>query len=111
MGDVSREAAEVAIDVLLQERREFPPPREFVSQAVASDPDIYERAEADLDGFWLDQTRSLLDWHKEPTVGLEWDPPHCTWFADGVLNVSSNCLDRHVAVRRGGKVAYQFTPQ
>ena len=63
MGDVSREAAEVAIDVLLQERREFPPPREFVSQAVVSDPGVYERAEADLDGFWLDQTRSLLDWH------------------------------------------------
>ena len=111
MGDVGREAAEVSIDVLLQERREFPPPREFVSQAVASDPDVYERAEADLDGFWLDQTRSLLDWHKEPTKGLEWDPPHCTWFADGVLNVSSNCLDRHVAAGRGGKVAYHFIPE
>jgi acetyl-CoA synthetase len=111
MGDVSREAAEVAIDVLLQERREFPPPREFVSQAVVSDPGVYERAEADLDAFWLDQTRSLLDWHKEPTKGLDWDPPHCTWFADGVLNVSHNCLDRHVAAGRGSKVAYHFVPE
>ena len=74
MGDVSREAAEAAIDVLLQERREFPPPPEFVSQAVASDPGIYERAEADLDGFWLDQTRSLLDWHQDADQGARVGP-------------------------------------
>ena len=111
MGDGSRAAAEAAIDVLLQERREFPPPAEFVSQAVVSDSGVYDRAEADLDGFWLDQTRTLLDWFKEPTKGLEWDPPHCTWFEDGVLNVSHNCLDRHVAAGRGGKVAYQFIPE
>jgi len=58
MSDTSREAAEAAIDVLLQERREFPPPAEFVSQAVVSDPGVYEQAEADLDGFWLEKARS-----------------------------------------------------
>jgi acetyl-CoA synthetase len=104
-------AADVAIDVLLEERREYPPPPEFVAQAVVSDPDVYPRAEADLDGFWLEHARSLLDWYEPPTAGLDWDPPHCTWFADGVLNVSVNCLDRHVAAGNGDRVAYHVVPE
>jgi acetyl-CoA synthetase len=111
MGEATREAAEAAIDVLLQERREFPPSAEFASGAVVSDPGVYERAEADLDGFWLDQTREFLTWATPPAQGLEWDPPHCTWFADGALNVSANCLDRHVEAGRGDKVAYHFVSE
>jgi acetyl-CoA synthetase len=111
MSEATREAAEAAIDVLLQERREFPPSAEFASAAVASDPGIYERADADLDGFWLEQTREFLTWATPPTRGLDWDPPHCTWFADGALNVSANCLDRHVEAGRGDKVAYHFVPE
>jgi acetyl-CoA synthetase len=72
------EAAEAAIDVLLQERREFPPSAEFASGAVASDPGVYERADADLDGFWLEQTRKSLTWEAPPAQGLEWDPPLVT---------------------------------
>jgi acetyl-CoA synthetase len=111
MSEATREAAEAAIDVLLQERREFPPSAEFASGAVVSDPGVYERAEADLDGFWLDQTREFLTWATPPAQGLEWDPPHCTWFADGALNVSANCLDRHVEAGRGDKVAYHFVSE
>ena len=111
MSEATREAAEAAIDVLLQERREFPPSAEFSSGAVVSDPGVYERADADLDGFWLQQTAEFLTWERPPTKGLEWDPPHCTWFADGALNVSANCLDRHVEAGRGGKVAYHFVPE
>jgi acetyl-CoA synthetase len=111
MGEATREAAEAAIDVLLQERREFPPSAEFASAAVASDPGVYERADADLDGFWLEQTREFLTWATPPAQGLDWDPPHCTWFADGALNVSANCLDRHVEAGRGDKVAYHFVSE
>src|ERR1044072_5690663 len=100
MSEAARRAAEAAIDVLLQERREFPPSAEFASGAVASDGSVYERADADLDGFWLEQTRDFLTWATPPTQGLVWDPPHCTWFADGTLNVSANCLDRHVEAGR-----------
>ncbi len=51
---------------------------------------------------------SSSTWFQPPTKGLEWTPPHCTWFADGVLNVSYNCLDKHVAAGRGDKVAYHW---
>jgi acetyl-CoA synthetase len=111
MSEATREAAEAAIDVLLQERREFPPSAEFASGAVASDPGVYQEADADLDGFWLKRTSESLTWATPPTKGLDWDPPHCTWFADGALNVSANCLDRHVEAGRGGKVAYHFVPE
>ena len=111
MSEATREAAEAAIDVLLQERREFPPSAEFASGAVASDPGVYDEADADLDGFWLKRTSESLMWATPPTKGLDWDPPHCTWFADGALNVSANCLDRHVEAGRGGKVAYHFVPE
>jgi acetyl-CoA synthetase len=103
--------SESAIDVLLQERRTFPPPEEFRAQAEIRDRSLHEWAARDLDGFWLDQTRALLDWDTEPSAGLHWDPPHCTWFADGRLNVSANCLDRHVAAGHGDQVAYHFVPE
>jgi acetyl-CoA synthetase len=111
VSDTTREAAEVAIDVLLQEKREFLPSPEFVRGAVASDPGVYDEADRDLDGFWLARTKEFLTWSEPPTKGLEWDAPHCTWFADGTLNVSANCLDRHVAAGRGDKVAYHFVSE
>ncbi|MGZ4200368.1 MAG: AMP-binding protein, partial [Thermoleophilia bacterium] len=111
MSEATREAAEAAIDVLLQERREFPPSAEFVAGAVASDPAVYDRAERDLDGFWLEQAKAFLTWAAPPTEALKWDVPHCTWFADGTLNVSYNCLDRHVEAGRGDKVAFHFVPE
>ena len=100
-----------AIDVLLQERRVFPPSDAFRAQANIRDRSMHEHAKRDLDGFWLEQTRALLDWETEPSAGLVWDPPHCTWFADGSLNVSANCLDRHVAAGHGDQVAYHFVPE
>jgi acetyl-CoA synthetase len=107
----SGEHAQTAIDVLLQERRTFPPPDAFRAQANVRDHSLHEHADRDLDGFWLEQTRSILDWATAPTTGLDWDPPHCTWFADGRLNVSANCLDRHVAAGHGDQVAYHFVPE
>jgi acetyl-CoA synthetase len=102
------EHAQAAIEALLEERRTFPPPEEFRAQAVISDEEVYRRAEEDFEGFWADLAREFIGWFKEPTKALEWDPPHCRWFADGELNVAWNCLDKHVEAGRGGKVAYHW---
>jgi acetyl-CoA synthetase len=111
MSEATRAAAEAAIDVLLQEKREFLPSPAFVKQAVVSDAAVYDQADRDLEGFWLDRTKEFVQWATPPTEGLDWDPPHCTWFADGRLNVSANCLDRHVEAGKGAKVAFHFVPE
>jgi acetyl-CoA synthetase len=100
--------AEAAIEALLEERRTFPPPGEFRARAVIADEDVYRRAEEDFEGFWGGLAREFVAWFREPTKTLEWDPPHCTWFADGELNVAFNCLDKQIERGRGGKVAYHW---
>jgi len=105
------ESAVAEIEVLAKEGHSFPPSDEFKAQALITDDSLYRAAEKDFEGFWLDQSKELVEWFKEPTKSLEWDPPHCAWFADGELNVSHNCLDRHVAAGRGDKVAYHFVPE
>src|SRR4051812_46778092 len=102
------ESTQAAIEALLHERRTFPPPAEFTANAVVRDEDVYRRAEADPEGFWQGLAAEFIDWFEEPTKGLEWDPPHSTWFADGELNVAWNCLDRHVEAGRGDRVAYHW---
>ncbi len=96
------------IDNLLHEERRFPPTEEFAAQAVAG-ADLYERASADRLGFWADQSRELLHWHKPFTKTLDWsNPPFATWFDDGELNVAYNCLDRHVLAGNGDRVAIHW---
>ncbi|HWK78289.1 acetate--CoA ligase [Microbacterium sp.] len=93
------------IDHLLDETRQFPPSDEFAAAAVAK-PELYERAAADREGFWGDQSRDLLHWHKPFTRVLDWSaPPFAKWFDDGELNVAYNCLDRHVEAGNGDRVA------
>ncbi|MCR2826139.1 AMP-binding protein, partial [Microbacterium sp. zg.Y909] len=93
------------IDHLLNETRRFAPPADFAANAVATG-ELYERAAADREGFWADQARELLHWHKPFTQVLDWsNPPFATWFADGELNVAYNCLDRHVEAGNGDRVA------
>ena len=87
------------------EDRRFPPPADFAAQANAQ-AELYEKAAADPEAFWLAQTRELLTWDKEPTEGVDRsNPPFFSWFADGTLNASVNCLDRHLAAR-GDQVAF-----
>jgi acetyl-CoA synthetase len=105
------EGAVADIEVLAKEGLSFPPPQEFRAQALISDDSLYRAAEEDFEGFWLQQAKELVAWSKEPSRSLEWDPPHGTWFADGELNASYSCLDRHVEAGRGGKVAYHFVPE
>jgi len=96
-----------ALDTLGSETRTFPPPPEFVRQANVTDPAIYERADKDFEGFWAEHARTLT-WRKPFTKVLEWEAPYAKWFADGQLNVSENCLDRHVKAGKGSKVAYHW---
>jgi acetyl-CoA synthetase len=95
------------IENLLREERTFPPPPEFVADALLSDPSIYERT-ADEDGFrafWTDEGNKL-DWIEPWSELYTWDAPYTKWFIGGKLNVSVNCLDRHVAAGLGERVAY-----
>ncbi|MGB8907266.1 MAG: acetate--CoA ligase [Candidatus Cybelea sp.] len=95
-----------AIEALLEESRRFPPDPEFAAQANAK-PDMYEEAERDYAAFWASWARKL-EWIKPFTVALEWSEPYARWFGDGQLNVSVNCLDRHVRAGRGQKIAYYY---
>jgi acetyl-CoA synthetase len=93
----------------LLEVEKFEPPEEFRSQALLSDPSVYEEAAADPEAWWLSQSKQLLDWAQEPSQGLdESNPPFYKWFADGKLNASANCLDRHVEAGNGERVAFHW---
>ena len=99
---------------LMTEGRTFPPPADIQANAYIKDPEIYkemwERSINDPDRFWLEQAKRLT-WFKEPTKSLEytWDTKNRTiehtWFADGQLNVSYNCLDRHLGTPVAKKTA------
>jgi len=91
------------IDTLLQEARRFPPSPEFVKQANAT-AELYRKAAEDREKFWADEARTL-EWSTPWSKILEWKPPHAQWFVGGKLNVSSNCLDRHVRTARRNKAA------
>ena len=100
-------SSENEIANLLHENRRFPPSAEFAEQAIAG-PKLYEEARADRLEFWAQQARNL-HWHKPFTKTLDWsEAPFARWFEDGELNVSYNCLDRHVEAGWGKRVALFF---
>ena len=86
----------------------FDPPAAFVKRAKITDPAVY-RAAADGPAWWATQARQRLHWDVPFTSVLDdSDPPFYTWFADGSLNVSYNCLDRHVEAGHGTRVAFHW---
>ena len=93
------------IDALLAEHRTFPPSAAFKAAANLTDPGIYERAAADPEAFWAEQAEHL-SWFKKWDSVLEWDVPFAKWFSGGQINISYNCLDRHVDAGLGDRVAY-----
>ena len=97
-----------AIDALGYEKRKFPPSAEFKSSAIISDQSLYQEGDQDFEAYWARHARELLTWSKPFTKTLEWDLPYSEWFSDGTLNVSYNCLDRHVLAGRGNKVAFYW---
>jgi acetyl-CoA synthetase len=93
-------------ELLHQDR--FTPPPEFVASERVNDASLYAQAELDVDGFWAEQARTLA-WEKPFTTVLDdSNPPFYKWFTDGTLNVSYNCLDRHVEAGHGGRVALHW---
>jgi acetyl-CoA synthetase len=92
------------LESLLLEERTFAPPEAVRLRANASDPAIYERAARDPEAFWASFAREL-DWIEPFTKVLDWNPPDAKWFAGGKLNVSANCLDRHLTTARRHKAA------
>ena len=97
-----------AIDALLYEQRKFAPSAEFKANAIVSDQSLYLEGERDFEGYWARHARELISWSQPFTKTLEWDLPYAEWFSDGTLNVSYNCLDRHVLAGRGDKVAFYW---
>jgi len=92
------------LDTLLVEERRYPPPPGFATTANIADPAIYERARQDPEGYWAEAAREL-DWYKPWDRVLEWNAPWAKWFIGGELNVSYNCVDRHLATWRRNKAA------
>jgi acetyl-CoA synthetase len=101
-------AAGDAIEYSLAEDRTFPPPDSFKADALITAAEIYDEAAADWQGFWARQAADLVSWDQEWHTILEWDLPFARWFVGGTLNVSYNCLDRHVEAGNGSKVAYHW---
>jgi acetyl-CoA synthetase len=93
------------IAALLEERRVVEPAERFRKDAVVRDDSIYENAARDVEGFWAAQA-GTLQWTRPWDTVLTWAPPWVKWFEGGRLNVSANCLDRHVEAGLGDRVAY-----
>ena len=93
-----------AIDTLLLEERRYPPPADFAAQANAQS-DIYE---VPFEQFWEREGRERVTWFEPFTSLLQWELPYARWYEGGKLNVTYNCLDRHVEAGRGENVAFYF---
>ncbi len=97
------------IESSLQEKRLFHPPAEFSQNAhIKSLEDyqsLYERAKADPQKFWAELAEQELDWFQKWDTVLDWQPPFAKWFVGGKINISYNCLDRHLTTWRKNKAA------
>jgi acetyl-CoA synthetase len=98
--------SESTIEEFYVEDRTFPPDSDFVKKALLNDSSHYEEAISDYEAFWARQARELISWDEDFHTTLEWKLPFAKWFIGGRLNISYNCLDRHVEAGRGDKVAY-----
>ena len=95
------------IENLMASGRTFRPDAGFVAQASAT-AQLYLDADADFEAFWAKLARERLTWRTPFKTTLEWELPFAKWFTGGTLNVSENCIDRHVANGLGDKVAYHW---
>ena len=97
-----------AIEEFYTEDRSFPPSEAFQRGALTADQTLYEEADADYEAFWARQARELLTWSQDFHTTLEWDLPYAKWFLGGELNITYNCLDRHIENGNGEKVAFHW---
>ncbi|HJL77282.1 MAG TPA: acetate--CoA ligase [Acidimicrobiales bacterium] len=97
---------EPTIEDYYVEDRTFPPSAEFAAAAHLSDRSHHDEAAVDYEAFWARQARELLTWDEDFHTTLQWDLPYAEWFIGGKLNLSANCLDRHVEAGHGDRIAY-----
>ncbi|WP_071515087.1 acetate--CoA ligase [Geitlerinema sp. PCC 9228] len=97
------------IESVLSEQRLFHPSEEFSQQAHIKSTEeyqqIYNRAQQDPESFWAELAEKELDWFEKWNQVLDWQPPFAKWFVGGKLNISYNCLDRHLKTWRRNKAA------
>ncbi|MGK7892047.1 MAG: acetate--CoA ligase [Leptolyngbyaceae cyanobacterium] len=97
------------IESVLHEDRVFEPPAEFSQKARIKSLDeynqLYEKAKANPEQFWAELAESELHWFKKWDTVLDWQPPFAKWFVGGKINISYNCLDRHLTTERRDKTA------
>ena len=97
------------IESVLQEERLFPPAPEFAGRAhiksMAELEALRTEASADPEAFWARYAETELHWFRKWTDVLNWEPPHAQWFVGGQINISYNCIDRHLTTWRRNKAA------
>jgi acetyl-CoA synthetase len=99
------------IDVLLTETRSFPPPAEFRAHALINSESVANDAASDPEGYWA-KMAGTLEWIAPWKKVLDWKPPHAQWFVGGKLNVTANCVDRHIrgATRNKAAIIWEGEP-
>ena len=100
MSDVTQ----TGFENLLNEERTFPPIPEFAEEAIVRDRALYELAAKDPVAYWEKEAKEL-EWFKPWERTLDWTPPHVRWFDGGKINITYNCLDRHLNGPRRNKAA------
>jgi len=97
------------IESILHEKRLFPPTAEFSQKAHVKSLEeyraLYDKAAADPQAFWAELATQELDWFQKWDTVLDWQPPVAKWFVNGKINISYNCLDRHLTTWRKNKAA------
>ncbi|MEG4344740.1 acetate--CoA ligase [Microcoleus sp. A003_D6] len=97
------------IESILHEKRLFQPPAEFSQKAHIKSLEeyqaLYDKAKADPQAFWAQLAAQELHWFQNWDTVLDWQPPFAKWFVNGKINISYNCLDRHLTTWRKNKAA------
>ena len=97
------------IESILHEERLFHPTAEFSQQAQIKSLEqyqqLYDKAKADPQAFWAELAATELHWFQTWDTVLDWQPPFAKWFVNGKINISYNCLDRHLTTWRRNKAA------
>jgi len=97
------------IESVLHEKRLFEPPTTFSDQAYVRNTreyeQLYSKAASNPEKFWGELAERELHWFKKWDRVLDWQPPFAKWFTGGQLNISYNCLDRHINTWRRNKAA------
>ena len=111
----SEEKKEIA--VLLEENRVFYPPEEIVKNSnvkkwmdkhgIKDYDELLERAK-DIEWFWGEMAKEVVNWYEPPKKVLEWNPPYSEWFVGAKYNIVHDALDKHIGTPRENKVAYYF---